>query len=40
VRRAIDEMHGRSLLLAPDCSINPDTPEALLHAAAAAIRSS
>ena len=36
VRRAIDEMHGRSLLLGPDCSINPDTPEALLHAAASA----
>lgn len=36
VRRALDEMHGRSLLLGPDCSINPDTPEALLHAAAAA----
>lgn len=36
VRRAIDEMNGRALLLAPDCSINPDTPEALLHAADAA----
>lgn len=36
VRRAIDEMSGRALLLGPDCSINPDTPEALLHAAAAA----
>jgi uroporphyrinogen decarboxylase len=36
VRRAIDEMHGRSLLLGPDCSINPDTPEALLHAAGSA----
>jgi uroporphyrinogen decarboxylase len=35
-RRAIDEMKGRALLLGPDCSINPDTPEALLHAAAAA----
>ncbi len=38
VRRAIDEMNGRSLLLGPDCSINPDTPEALLHAAGAAVR--
>ena len=36
VHRAIDEMHGRALLLGPDCSINPDTPEALLHAAGAA----
>jgi uroporphyrinogen decarboxylase len=35
-RRAIDEMSGRALLLGPDCSINPDTPEALLHAAGAA----
>ena len=26
------------LLLGPDCSINPDTPEALLHAAAAVVR--
>jgi uroporphyrinogen decarboxylase len=38
-RRAVDEMHGRALLLGPDCSINPDTPEALLHAAAAVVRS-
>jgi uroporphyrinogen decarboxylase len=38
VRRAIDEMHGRWLLLGPDCSINPDTPEALLHGAGAAVR--
>jgi uroporphyrinogen decarboxylase len=37
-RRAVDEMQGRALLLGPDCSINPDTPEALLHAAAAAVR--
>ena len=37
-QRAIDEMHGRALLLGPDCSINPDTPEALLHAAAAVVR--
>ena len=37
-RRAVEEMHGRALLLGPDCSINPDTPEALLHAAAAVVR--
>ena len=37
-RRAVDEMHGRALLLGPDCSINPDTPEDLLHAAAAVVR--
>jgi uroporphyrinogen decarboxylase len=37
-KRAVDEMHGRALLLGPDCSINPDTPEALLHAAAAVVR--
>ncbi|HTK90267.1 MAG TPA: uroporphyrinogen decarboxylase family protein [Verrucomicrobiae bacterium] len=29
-RRAIAEMSGRWLLLGPDCSINPDTPEALM----------
>jgi uroporphyrinogen decarboxylase len=34
-RAAIAEMNGRGLLLGPDCSINPDTPEALLHAAGA-----
>jgi uroporphyrinogen decarboxylase len=38
-RNAVDEMGGRGLLLGPDCSINPDTPEALLHAAAAVVRS-
>ena len=32
-RKAIDVMEGRWLLLGPDCSVNPDTPEALLHAA-------
>ena len=32
-RAAIREMNGRGLLLGPECSINPDTPEALLHAA-------
>jgi uroporphyrinogen decarboxylase len=37
-KRAVDEMQGRALLLGPDCSINPDTPEALLHAAAAVVR--
>jgi hypothetical protein len=31
-------MQGRALLLGPDCSINPDTPEALLRAAAAVVR--
>jgi uroporphyrinogen decarboxylase len=35
-RAAIDEMAGRFLLLGPGCSINPDTPETLLHAIAAA----
>ena len=37
-RRAIGEMRGRALLLGPDCSINPDTPDALLHAVAATVR--
>jgi uroporphyrinogen decarboxylase len=37
-RRAIEEMKGRALLLGPDCSIDPDTPEALLHAVGAAVR--
>jgi len=36
-RAAAGEMGGRWLLLGPDCSINPDTPEALLHAARAAL---
>jgi uroporphyrinogen decarboxylase len=36
-RAAVREMDGRGLLLGPDCSINPDTPEALLHAARAAL---
>jgi uroporphyrinogen decarboxylase len=39
-RAAIDEMAGRWLLLGPDCSINPDTPERLLHAVGAAVRTS
>jgi len=37
-QKAIDQMTGRWLLLGPDCSINPDTPEPLLHAAGAAAR--
>jgi len=37
-RSAIAEMRRRWLLLGPDCSINPDTPEPLLHAAGAAAR--
>jgi len=32
-RAAIGEMGGRWLLLGPDCSVNPDTPEAVLRAA-------
>ena len=32
-RAAVREMDGRGLLLGPECSINPDTPEALMHAA-------
>jgi uroporphyrinogen decarboxylase len=35
-RAAVRAMKGRALLLGPDCSINPDTPEPLLHAARAA----
>jgi uroporphyrinogen decarboxylase len=37
-RRAIAEMSGRFLLLGPDCSIDPDTPEAVMDAATAAPR--
>jgi uroporphyrinogen decarboxylase len=37
-RRAMDEMSGRWLLLAPDCSINPDTPEPLMEAVGEAVR--
>jgi len=33
---AIEGMDGRWLLLAPDCSVEPGTPEELLHAACAA----
>jgi uroporphyrinogen decarboxylase len=36
-RAAVREMNGRALLLGPDCSINPDTAEALLRAARAAL---
>jgi uroporphyrinogen decarboxylase len=36
-RRAIAEMNGRFLLLGPDCSINPDAPEAVMDAARAAV---
>jgi uroporphyrinogen decarboxylase len=38
-RAAVREMEGRWLLVGPDCSINPDTPEPLLHAVGAAVRS-
>ena len=38
VRAAVDAVKGRGLLLAPGCSINPDTPDDLLHAAGAAPR--
>ena len=37
-KAAIGEMDGRSLLLGPDCSINPETPESLLHAVGNAVR--
>ena len=36
IRAAGNEMNGRWLLLGPDCSINPDTLDELLHAARAA----
>jgi uroporphyrinogen decarboxylase len=36
-RRAVDEMSGRWLLLGPDCSINPDTPEPLMEAVGGAV---
>ena len=39
-RAAMREMDGRALLLGPDCSINPDTPDALLQAVRAALGSS
>jgi uroporphyrinogen decarboxylase len=34
---AVREMNGRWLLLGPDCSIDPDTPEPLMHAARKAL---
>jgi uroporphyrinogen decarboxylase len=37
-RRAIAEMSGRFLILGPDCSIDPDTPDEVMDAATAAIR--
>jgi len=36
VRLAIGEMGGRHLLRGPNCPIDPDTPQASLHAVAAA----
>lgn len=39
-RAAVREMDGRALLLGPDCSINPETPDALLQAARTALGSS
>ncbi|MCC6197133.1 MAG: hypothetical protein IT518_21970 [Burkholderiales bacterium] len=36
--KSIAETGGRSHLLGPDCSINPDTPEPLLHAVGAKVR--
>ena len=38
VAAATREMSGHWLLLGPDCSINPDAPEQLLHAVGAAVR--
>ena len=38
VAAARREMQDRWHLLGPDCSIDPDTPEALLHAVGAAVR--
>jgi hypothetical protein len=37
-RAAIAAMGGRFLLLGPDCSVNPDTPDAVFHAAGAVTR--
>ena len=37
-RRAIAEMGGRFLLLGPDCSIDPGTPDAVMDAASTATR--
>ena len=38
VAAATREMNARSLLLGPDCSIDPETPEPLLHAVGRAVR--
>jgi len=38
-RRAIEETQGRRFLLAPDCSIDPQTPEANLRALVETARS-
>ena len=38
-RAAVRDTGARALLLGPDCSINPDTPDALLHAARVALES-
>ncbi len=37
-RSSLAEMGGRFHLLGPDCSINPDTPDELLHAVGEAVR--
>ena len=37
-RASLAEMGGRHHLLGPDCSINPDTPEELLHAVGEVVR--
>jgi hypothetical protein len=39
-RVATREMGGGGFLLGPDCSINPDTPERLLHAVGQVVRHS
>jgi uroporphyrinogen decarboxylase len=37
-RKAVSEMHGRWLLLGPECSIDPETPASLLRAVSGAVR--
>jgi uroporphyrinogen decarboxylase len=37
-RRSLEETGGRHHLLGPDCSINPDTPESLMHAVGKFVR--
>lgn len=39
-RRSLAEMGGRYHLLGPDCSINPDTPETLMHEVGTLLRAS